>query len=58
MTIKGVDYYLASLLSSYIGDITRFESKDRLASFFGVLRAIICRRRKKHSGADYRKNAS
>ncbi|MGC8692726.1 MAG: transposase [Thermoplasmata archaeon] len=37
MTIKGVDYYLASLLSSYIGDITRFESKDRLASFFGVV---------------------
>ncbi|MEM4058519.1 MAG: transposase [Thermoplasmata archaeon] len=39
MTIKGVDYYLASLLSAYIGDITRFENKDRLASFFGVVPA-------------------
>ena len=32
MSIPGIDYYLASLLSSYIGNIKRFESSDRLAS--------------------------
>jgi len=37
MTITGVDYYLASLLSSYIGDVNRFPSDDHLASFFGVV---------------------
>ena len=30
-------FYLASLLSSYIGDIKRFQSTDKLASFFGIV---------------------
>jgi transposase len=37
MTIPGVDYYLASLLSSYIRDVNRFPSFDNLASFFGII---------------------
>ena len=37
MSIPGISYYLASLLSSYIGSIDRFESDDKLASFFGVV---------------------
>ena len=37
MTIPGIDYYLASLLSSYIGDVNRFPNANRLASFFGVI---------------------
>ena len=37
MTIPGIDYYLASLLSSYIGDVNRFPNADKLASFFGVI---------------------
>ncbi len=37
MSIPGIDYYLASLLSSYIGDVKRFESSDKLASFFGII---------------------
>jgi len=37
MTIPGVDYYLASLLCSYIGDIERFPDSDHLASFFGII---------------------
>jgi len=37
MSIPGIDYYPASLLSSYIGDIKRFESSDKLASFFGIV---------------------
>lgn len=37
MTIRGVDYYLASLLSSYIRDIRRFPSDDQLASMFGIV---------------------
>jgi transposase len=37
MTIGGVDYYLASLLSSYIGDVNRFPSDDHLASYFGIV---------------------
>jgi transposase len=36
MTITGVDYYLASLMSSFIGDVERFPSDDHLASFFGI----------------------
>jgi transposase len=40
MTIPGVNYYLASLLSSYIGSIDRFESDDKLASYFGVIPAM------------------
>ena len=37
MSIPGIDYYLASLLSSYIDGIGRFENSDKLASFFGVI---------------------
>jgi transposase len=37
MSISGVDYYLASLLSSFIGDVNRFPSDDHLASFFGIV---------------------
>ena len=37
MSITGVDYYLASLLSSFIGDVNRFPSDDHLASFFGIV---------------------
>jgi len=37
MTITGVDYYLASLISSFIGDVERFPSDDHLASFFGII---------------------
>jgi len=39
MTIMGVDYYLASLVSSFIGDVNRFPSDDHLASFFGIIPA-------------------
>ena len=35
MTITGIDHYLTSLLSSYIGDVYRFPSADKLAPFFG-----------------------
>ncbi len=37
MSIPGVDYYLASLISSFIGDVGRFPSDDHLASFFGIV---------------------
>ena len=37
MSIPGVDYYLASLISSFIGDVNRFPSDDHLASFFGIV---------------------
>ena len=37
MTIPGIDYYLASLLSSYIGNVRRFPSESKLASFFGIV---------------------
>ena len=37
ISIPGIDFYLASLLSSYIGDIKRFQSSDRLAPFFGIV---------------------
>ena len=42
MTIPGIDYYLASLLSSYIGDVNRFPNADKLASFFGVIPEFFC----------------
>jgi transposase len=32
MSITGVDYYLASLISSFIGEVERFPSDDHLAS--------------------------
>ena len=34
MTISGIDYYLASLISFNIGNVSRFENADKLASFF------------------------
>jgi transposase len=37
MTIRGVDFYLGSLISSFIGDVNRFPSDDHLASFFGII---------------------
>jgi transposase len=37
MTIPGVDYYLASLFSSYVRDVNRSPSIDHLASFFGII---------------------
>ncbi len=37
ITIPGIDYYLASLLSSYIGDVRRFPNESKLASFFGIV---------------------
>ena len=37
MTIPGIDFYLASLISSYLGDINRFPSEAHLASFFGII---------------------
>ena len=37
----GINYYLASLLSSYIGDVSRFETSDKLASFFGVITSTM-----------------
>jgi transposase len=37
MTITGVDFYLASLISSFAGDVNRFPSDDHLASFFGIV---------------------
>ena len=39
MSIPGVNFYLASLLSSYIGDVHRFPDADHLASFFGIVPA-------------------
>jgi len=37
MSLPGVDYYLASLVSSFIGDVNRFPSDAHLASFFGMV---------------------
>lgn len=37
MSIQGIDFYLASLLSSYIGDINRFPSDNHLASALGIV---------------------
>ncbi|MDG7037414.1 MAG: IS110 family transposase, partial [Nitrososphaerota archaeon] len=37
MTIPGIDYYLASLITSYIGDPRRFPDFDHLASFLGII---------------------
>ena len=39
MTIPGIDYYLASLLSSFIGNVNRFPDESKLASFFGIVPA-------------------
>jgi transposase len=37
MSIPGVDYYLASLYASYIGDPRRFPSFDHVASYLGII---------------------
>jgi transposase len=37
MSIPGVDYYLASLYASYIGDPHRFPSFDHVASYLGIV---------------------
>lgn len=37
MSIPGANFYLASLVSSYIGDVKRFPDADHLASFFGIV---------------------
>lgn len=37
MTIPGFDFYLASLLSSYISDVNCFPSFDHLAIYFGII---------------------
>jgi transposase len=37
MSIPGVDFCLASLISSFIGDVNRFPSDDHLASFFDIV---------------------
>ena len=37
MCIQGIDFYLASLLSSFIGDVNRFPSDNHLASSFGIV---------------------
>jgi len=39
MTIPGVDFYLASLISSFTGDVNRFPSDNHLASFLGIIPA-------------------
>jgi transposase len=39
MTVPGIDYYLASLITSYIGDPHRFPDLDHLASFLGIIPA-------------------
>ena len=37
MSIPGVDYYLASLYASYIGDPHRFPTFDHVASYLGII---------------------
>jgi transposase len=37
MSVPGIDYYLASLYASYIGDPHRFPSFDHVASFLGII---------------------
>ncbi len=37
LSIPGIDYYLASLLSSYICYVSRFETSVKLSSFFGII---------------------
>jgi transposase len=39
MSIPGVNFYLGSLICSYVGDVRRFPDADHLASFFGVVPA-------------------
>lgn len=37
MSIKGVDFYSASLYSSIVGDVSRYPSDDHLASYLGIV---------------------
>ena len=37
MSIQGVNFYLASLYSSFAGDVKRFPDDDHLNSFFGII---------------------
>jgi transposase len=37
MSIPGVNFYLAALVSSYIGNVRRFPDADHLASYFGIV---------------------
>ena len=37
MTVPGIDYYLASLITSYIGNPHRFPDFDHLASLLGII---------------------
>jgi transposase len=37
MSVPGIDYYLASLYASYIGDPHRFPTFDHVASFLGII---------------------
>jgi len=37
MSTRGVDFYLASLYSSYVGDAKRFPDADNLNSYFGII---------------------
>ena len=37
MSVQGIDFYLAALLSSYIGDVNRFPSDNHLASALGIV---------------------
>jgi transposase len=39
MSIRGVDYYSASLYSSIVGDVNRFPDDDHLASYLGIIPA-------------------
>ncbi len=39
MSIPGVNFYLGSLVSSYIGDVKRFPDGDHQASYLGIVPA-------------------
>jgi len=37
MSVQGIDFYSASLYSSFVGDAKRFPDDDHLNSFFGII---------------------
>jgi transposase len=37
MTVPGVDYYIALLVKTEIGDLSQFSSSDYLASYAGLV---------------------
>ena len=37
MSVPGIDFYSASLYSSFVGDARRFPDEDHLNSFFGII---------------------